>query len=323
MNWQEFEKLARAMVRNWGFQVGNCPQKRYSRNIDIVGPHQLIKKSVKKGLHQNYLEFIGECKAWNKPVDIDLVDEIVGLRECFIVDNIASIATIISKDGFTERAIQRAKKQDILTLDKMDIENSLIENLYRSEVGPISRKSFPLYDNFDCIKSLIVTISENFIGELWFSKRELWPILKKSELWKNKKGGVYDNKLVNDYLDVLALLGVINWLPNEKNRKIYCINQILKSSEFIDDNIQFIKEFMRYNILKLPWIREIILLLSFGKITSKTEIGNILENSAIGFDKNSIRYALKLAIDLEIINKNLIINNDIKKYLWINYNGSD
>ena len=148
-SWQEFEQLSRTIIREWGFQVGNSAQNRYQKDIDINGKHILLKRAIKRGVEPKYIEFVGECKSWNDKIDIDIVDQLVGYRENFELDNIPTITAIFSKNGFTDRAQNRAKMQDILMVDWKELYDLASYSIIHQGPGIISRTSFPFYSNIN------------------------------------------------------------------------------------------------------------------------------------------------------------------------------
>lgn len=315
IHWQNFERLSRSVVRGWGFQVSNVPQKKYSKFIDVYGVHIAIKKAIVKGAPQKQLEFIGECKSWEEKVDIDIIDQLVGYRENFILDKRPTITAVISKNGFTDRAVERSKNQDILIIDYKKLVEVATATLYQKGIGSISRTSFPFYQSLSCLFAVIDCMFKNGFENEWNSSN-IEPFLMKHDLWKNKSGNPYSKKMITDHLNVLTLLGIINWTRKENRKlqfKLDKMSVILLENEVWKTDLI---EIMKLNAVKLPWVREIILALQVNDIITTNEIYEILTNTQPGFDKESIKFSFKLMRDLELVDEKHSLKPNITNYLW-------
>jgi len=314
-NWQEFEQLSRTIIREWGFQVGNSPQKRYEKYIDINGKHLLLKKAIKRGTEPKAIEFVGECKSWSGKIDIDIVDQIVGYRENFELDNVPTIMAIFSKNGFTERALNRSKNQDILAIDLKELYEIASHSVIHQGPGIISRTSFPFYSNINCLYAILEEMKQKNFDYEW-TACDLWSYLKQNKLWFNNKGKLYAKSLIFDHLNVLALLGIINWNTNTKNPMKYRMHKFIKILTNQESWRKEVFQIMQYNIVKIPWVRELLLAIKIHPNKNYSYIFNLLEKTQPGFDVESLRFSLKLAKDLELIYENNQLNSEISKFLW-------
>ena len=71
--------------------------------------------------------------------------------------------------------------------------------------------------------------------------------------------------------------------------------------------------------VKLPWIRKVLLYLGTMGPHSKSEVATELEYIRPGFDHASLRIAIDIARDLELVEvkeRSVDITENAKKYLW-------
>ena len=159
----------------------------------------------------------------------------------------------------------------------------------------------------------VINLKE-FAGE--WSANDLWQDLEQNQLWFNNSGEPYAKSIINDHLNVLTLLGILNWDTNTKNpmkfRENKFIEVLLRSNLWKKE----IFEIMQFNAVKIPWIRELLFAFNLHPNKNNKTIFSILENTQPGFDIESLKFSLKLSRDLNLIDKNNQLNNEISKFLW-------
>src|SRR5574341_2027269 len=116
--WKRFEELAAHI------QKGLSPTARVSSNERIVGKRSGIQRQVDICVRQNAGQFelliAIDCKDYNHPCDIKVVEEFIGLVE----DIAANKGAIISSMGFTAAAKKRAADAGIDLYRLVDAEST-------------------------------------------------------------------------------------------------------------------------------------------------------------------------------------------------------
>lgn len=162
---KDFEKIVANIHRHFADKAQITENEQINgRQIDIA-----IRATI--GVYP--LLIIIECKDYCRKVDVGKVDELIGK----IDDVKAAQGILVSNSGFSEGAINRAKKDGRIQLSSVvDIENGSLR----------ARVEFPAICDFRAPKSYRFRIANSGIGQFRFTKMDVVRIRKHFiEMWNN------------------------------------------------------------------------------------------------------------------------------------------
>lgn len=178
----------------------------------------------------------------------------------------------------------------------------------------IKRKSLPNYPkSFQYIEAVVDAVKQ--LQKTQFTTRDLMPLLEKDNRFE------YDPKQwTGDAVQIACLFRLLQQVGKKGKAYLYSLTPeghlYLQASKVSEEKA---KETLKIMAVKLPWIREVLLYLGTMGSQSMSKVARELEYVRAGFDQASLKIAIDIARDLELIEiegRKAFITEGAKKYLW-------
>jgi len=295
LSWQDFEQASRDVIRSMGYYVHPGPYLIHDKQVDIYGTHHRFYtwKNERPDPHL----FVGECKQWNKPIDVSVIYELSGLLESIATEHTV-LGAVFSQHGASSRALTAAQRVNVMVFDREDIATYLRDIYNRLPAGKLERPSFPGYWNLAKVMELIhCCLFLPAQKQAAFSSRDLRAIVTKEYGWTDKSSRTWTTSL----LDIAVIMGLVEFVEKRGRSNYYRIRSHTKQMnlQFETDRKTFLEN-IRIVVMKNIFVREIVMYLLIQGPTIKADIKRALEYIRPGFDQDSIAPAIDLGRELGI-----------------------